>query len=108
MSGILSVFNIFLSMALPLKSSFLLCFYDVQYRWSKRSTNRGVVVSIELNEKPDGQMIVVECPRVFRDDMVEDIIEQGRELGWTPEVSAPPLHGRFTKRGLSIKENQSE
>ena len=66
-------------MALPLKKSEVLCFYDLQYRWAKRSTDRGVEIKIELNEFPDGQMIIAQCPRVFRPDMVEDIIEYGRE-----------------------------
>jgi len=95
-------------MALPLKSSTLLCFYDIQYRWSKRSTERGVIVSIELNEFPDGQMIIAQCPRVFRDDMVEDIIEKGRELGWNPEKAGDPVHVRFTKRGISLQEPPSQ
>ncbi len=88
-------------MAIPLKNSTLLCFYDIQYRWSKRSTERGVTVSIELNEFPDGQMIVAQCPRVFRDDMVEDIIEKGREMGWTPEKKGDPFLVRLTKRGIT-------
>jgi len=91
-------------MALPIKTSNLLCFYDIQYRWSKRSTERGVIVSIELNEFPDGQMITTQCPRVFRDDMVEDIIEQGRKMGWTPEKKAPAIQARLTKRGLSLQQ----
>ena len=88
-------------MALPIKKSEVHCFYDLQYRWSKRSTDRGVEVKIELNEKPDGQMIIAQCPRVFRPDMVEDIIEYGREIGWKPEVTNPPITVRLTKRGLT-------
>ena len=91
-------------MALPLKTSILLCFYDVQYRWSKRSTDRGVIVSVELNEVPDGQMIIAQCPRVFRDDMVEEIIEKGRKMGWTPEKTGEPVHVRLTKHGLTLSK----
>ena len=39
-------------MALPLKKSEVICFYDLQYRWAKRSTDRGVEIKIELNEFP--------------------------------------------------------
>jgi hypothetical protein len=88
-------------MALPLKKSEVLCFYDLQYRWAKRSTDRGVEIKIELNEFPDGQMIIAQCPRVFRPDMVEDIIEYGRKIGWKPEETNPPITVRLTKRGLT-------
>jgi hypothetical protein len=87
-------------MALPLKKSEMICFYDIQYRWSKRSTNQFVEVCVELNEFPQGQMIIAQCPRIFRDDMVEEVIEKGKELGWKPEVIADPMHVRLTKRGL--------
>lgn len=89
-------------MAIPLKNSNVICFYDIQYRWIKRSTERGVEVRIELNEHPDGQMIIAQCPRVFRDTIVEDIIEQGRELGWKPEERADPMITRYTKNGLRL------
>ena len=88
-------------MALPLKKSEVICFYDHQYRWSKRSTERGVEIKIELNEFPDGQMIIAQCPRVFRPDMVEDIIEYGRENNWTPEKIGTPITVRLTKRGIT-------
>ena len=91
-------------MALPRKKSEVICFYDLQYRWSKRSTDRGVEVRIELNEFPDGQQIIAQCPRVFRPDMVEDIIEFGRENGWKPEEQNAPITVRWTKRGLMIIE----
>jgi hypothetical protein len=87
-------------MALPLKKSEVICFYDLQYRWAKRSTDRGVEIKIELNEFPDGQMIIAQCPRVFRPDMVEDIIEYGRDNGWTPERTGDPITVRLTKRGI--------
>ena len=87
-------------MALPIKGSEVICFYDLQYRWTKRSTERGVEVRIELNEYPDGQMIIAQCPRVFRPDMVEDVIESGREMGWKPEQPGDPITVRFTKRGI--------
>ena len=89
-------------MALPPKKSELLCFCDIQYRWIKRSTERGVEVRIELNENPKGQMVIAQCPRIFRDDMVEEIIEQAPSLGWKPEETAPPIMTRLTKRGLSL------
>ncbi|MCP5536639.1 MAG: hypothetical protein H7A51_10465 [Akkermansiaceae bacterium] len=88
-------------MALPLKKSEVICFYDLQYRWTKRSTERGVEVRIELNENPDGQMIIAQCPRVFRPDMVEDVIEHGRKMGWKPETKGEAMTVRLTKRGLT-------
>ena len=91
-------------MALSIKKSELLCFYDVQYRWTKRSTERGVEVCIELNENPKGQMIIAQCPRIFRADMVEQIIEEGQKLGWKPETTADPIYTRLTKRGLSLQK----
>ena len=91
-------------MALSSKNSELICFYDIQYRWTKRSTERGVEVRIELNEHPQGQMILAQCPRIFRADMVEDIIEQGRELGWKPEETGEPIITRLTKKGLALQK----
>ncbi|MGJ8676773.1 MAG: hypothetical protein ACSHX0_04605 [Akkermansiaceae bacterium] len=88
-------------MALPIKKSIVLCFYDIQYRWTKRSTDNFVEVCVELNEFPEGQMIIAQCPRVFRPDMAETVIEEGRKLGWDPETVAPPFHVRLTKRGLT-------
>jgi len=89
-------------MALPLKKSEMICFCDIQYRWSKRSTNQFVEVCVELNEFPQGQMIIAQCPRIFRDDMVEDVIEKGRELGWKPDEVAEAMNVRLTKRGLKV------
>lgn len=89
-------------MAIPRKKSEVICFYDLQYRWNKRSTTRGVEIRIELNETPDGQQIVAQCPRVFRPDMVEDIIAFGRENGWIPEEKGEAIIVRLTKRGLQI------
>ena len=87
-------------MALPLKKSEMICFCDIQYRWSKRSTNQFVEICVELNEFPQGQMIIAQCPRIFRFDMVEDVIEKGRELGWKPEEVGEAMNVRLTKRGL--------
>ena len=87
-------------MALPLKKSEMICFYDMQYRWAKRSTDRFVEVRVELNEHPQGQMIIAQCPRIFRPDMVETVIEEGRKLGWKPEEAGDPITVRLTKRGL--------
>lgn len=89
-------------MAIPLKGSEVICFNDLQYRWNKRSTERGVEVRVELNEFPKGQQIIAQCPRVFRPDMVEKVIEAGRGLGWKPEEKAAPLTTRLTKRGLVL------
>lgn len=97
-----------LSMALPIKKSEVTCFYDLQYRWTKRSLQNFVEVCIELNEFPEGQMIITQCPRVFRPDMVEIIIEEGRKLGWQPETVADPINARLTKRGLTIKKEESK
>lgn len=87
-------------MSIPRKGSEVLCFYDLQYRWNKRSTDRGVEVRAELNEYPDGQQLTAQCPRVFRPDMVLDIIEFARENGWKPEEPGTPMTVRWTKRGL--------
>lgn len=89
-------------MALPLKKSEVICFYDLQYRWVKRSTDRFTEVRIELNETPDGQQIVAQCPRIFRPDMVETIIEDGRAMGWNPEEKGADINVRLTKRGVSL------
>ncbi len=89
-------------MALSIKNSEVICFYDLQYRWTKRSTQNFVEVCIELNEFPEGQMIIAICPRVFRPDMVEEVIEEGRKLGWDPESIAEPFNVRLTKRGVSL------
>ena len=89
-------------MALPLKKSEVICFYDLQYRWAKRSTDRFTEVRIELNESPEGQQIVAQCPRIFRPDMVETIIEEGRAMGWKPEEKGPSINVRLTKRGVSL------
>ena len=87
-------------MSLPRKGSEVICFYDLQYRWTKRSTEHGVEVRIELNEYPNGQQIIAQCPRIFRPDMVEDIIEFGRDNGWKPEKQNTSITVRWTKRGL--------
>jgi len=47
-------------------------------------------------------MLVAICPRVFRPDMVEEVIEEGRKLGWKPETVAEPFNVRLTKRGVSL------
>lgn len=93
-------------MALPQKKSEVICFHDLQYRWAKRSTERGVEIRIELNENPGGQMMIAQCPRVFRPDMVEDVIEYGREIGWNPEEEGKPITVRLTKRGLSLQNRE--
>lgn len=94
-------------MALSSKNSLLLCFYDIQYRWTKRSTVHGVEVTIELNENPKGQQVIAQCPRIFRDDMVEEIIEQALPMGWKPdEEGKDPLRTRLTKKGLSQQRPQ--
>ncbi|MGB0991980.1 MAG: hypothetical protein ACPG32_05875 [Akkermansiaceae bacterium] len=92
-------------MALPLKKSELLCFCDLMYRWAKRSTDRGVEISIELGEVPDGQMIIAQCPKIFRPDMVEDVIEFGRENGWVPEQAGETMTVRWTKRGIVVLDD---
>ena len=92
-------------MALPLKRSEVICLNDLQYRWSKRSTDRFTEIRIELNECPQGQMIIAQCPRIFRPDMVEEIIEKGREMGWSPEEAGEDINVRLTKRGLTFIEN---
>ena len=47
-------------------------------------------------------MIIAQCPRLFRPDMVEEVIEKGREMGWTPEETKDPMNVRLTKRGLTL------
>lgn len=90
-------------MALSIKKSEVICFYDLQYRWTKRSLQNFVEVCIELNEFPEGQMIIAKCPRVFRPDMVEEVIEEGRKLGWEPEKVGESFKVRLTKRGVSLE-----
>ncbi len=70
-------------MALPIKGSFLLAHYDVQYRWCIRSIGTHTELSIEKTEFHDGQLLVVRCPKVFNPDFVVQAIDQALVFGWT-------------------------
>ncbi len=71
-------------MSIPKKGSFLLNLDDDQFRWIAKGKDGKTEIKVQLNEVPDGQMLVGIAPKVFQNRMVEDLIDKGIELGWSP------------------------
>jgi len=92
-------------MALPIKGSFVLAHYDMQYRWRIRSTGSHTELKIERTEVHGGQLLVVICPKVFNADFVVQSIDEALELGWQSDQGGlDDFVCRLTKRGLKIEE----
>ncbi|MBK1791872.1 hypothetical protein [Persicirhabdus sediminis] len=92
-------------MPIPTNKGNVVCYLDHQYRWMTRTTKQGSEVHVQLNEIPDGQMLIAKVPRLFKEVMVLDIIEHGPEMGWDPTVKGPDITCRLTKGHLIKLEN---
>ena len=71
-------------MGIPKKGSILLNIYDDQFRWIAKGKDGKTEIKVQLNEVPDGQMLIGIAPRVFQNRMVEDLIDAGIKKGWDP------------------------
>lgn len=87
-------------MALPRKGSQITNHWDTQYRWLVQSTGRFSELKVELEAAVNGQMLIVEAPKVFHLDIILDAIDFANEHGWEKETEKEPLRLRFTRQGF--------
>lgn len=78
-------------MSIPKKGSQLLNLDDDQFRWIAKGKDGKTEIKIQLNEVPDGQVLVGIAPRVFQNRMVESLIDTGIKAGWAPLDWDEPL-----------------
>ncbi len=89
-------------MAIPLKGSRLINHRDTQYRYNIRSTGRFSELLVELNAAVDGQVLIVEAPKIFKWDIIIDAIDFANKNGWKKEEAGADLRIRFTKSGYVL------
>ena len=69
---------------IPKQGSKILNHRDMQYRWKARATDKGSEILCESNEISDGQMLVIQLPKVCNLALLEPAIDWAHAHGWEP------------------------
>ena len=75
-------------MAIPKKGSQVMAHRDKQYRWIARATEKGSEILCEYNEISNGQLLVIQLPKVCNLGMLEPGVDFAVNNGWRPAESA--------------------
>jgi len=91
-------------MAIPLKGSRQINHHDILYRYLIKSTGRYSELQVELSEAVEGQLLIVEAPKVFHMDYLIESIDFANKNGWKKAETARPFRCRYTRKGFVIQE----
>ena len=75
-----------------------LIFRDTHYQWIIHNRVVFNELQVELSASVNGQLLLVELPRIVNHEMVTGAIEFGRQNGWTPEQSVPPFRCKYARK----------
>ena len=81
-------------MAIPKKGSQVMAHRDKQYRWKARATANASEILCEYNEIPDGELLVIQLPKVCNLGLLEPGVDYALKNGWKPDK----VGGRFVIR----------
>lgn len=70
--------------SIPKKGSQMMAHYDKQYRWIAKATEKGSEILVEYNEISDGQMLIVQLPKVCNLGLLEPAVDFALVNGWKP------------------------
>lgn len=71
-------------MPLPKKGTQVMAHRDIQYRWKARATEKGSEILCEYNEVANGQMLIIQLPKVCNLGLLELGVDFARANGWKP------------------------
>jgi len=91
-------------MAIPKKGSQVMAHHDKQYRWKARATQHGSEILVEYNEISNGQMLVIQLPKVCNLGKLEPGVDFALENGWKPAESHPTFTIRSAKDTFRVIE----
>ena len=78
---------------------------DKQYRWKARATQQGSEILCEYNEIPDGQLLIIQLPKVCNLGLLEPGVDYAVANGWRPaEKVTEPFIIRKAKDSFRIIE----
>lgn len=78
--------------------------YDKQYRWKARATDKNSEILVEYNEISDGQMLVIQLPKVCNLGLLEPGVDFALVNGWTPDKSGENFIIRKSKDSFKVMQ----
>ena len=91
-------------MAIPKKGSKVMAHHDKQYRWYARATEKGSEILVEYNEISDGQLLIIQLPKVCNLGLLEPAVDWAVKNGWKPAEAHKPLIMRKNRDTFKIIE----
>lgn len=91
-------------MPLPKKGTKVMAHRDVQYRWKARATEKGSEILCEYNEVANGQMLVIQLPKVCNLGLLEPGVDFALANGWTPAEAGNDFIIRKNKDSFRVIE----
>lgn len=77
---------------------------DRQYQWLVKAVGNFSELTIETTEILDGQILVVESPKVFDWKIIPKAIDWAHKNGWNPYERDTEFRIRYTRKGFVIPE----
>jgi len=68
--------------------------------WNVKSTGQFSELYVELTETIDGQILVVESPKIFDWEIIPNAIDWANAHGWKNRETHPDMRIRFTRKGF--------
>jgi len=78
--------------------------HDKQYRWKARATQKGSEILVEYNEISDGQLLVIQLPKVCNLGLLEPGVDFALENGWKPAEKLPTFTIRSSRDSFRVIE----
>jgi len=89
---------------IPKQGSKIMAHRDKQYRWKARATEKGSEILCEYNEISDGQLLIIQLPKVCNLGLLEPGVDFAQVNGWTPTEKKKPFIIRKFKDTFKIIE----
>lgn len=78
--------------------------HDKQYRWVAKATQKGSEIRVEYNEVADGQMLVIQLPKVCNLALLEPGVDYALINGWKPAEAGENFIIRKNKDSFKVIE----
>lgn len=88
-------------MPVPRKGATRINHRDTQYLWVMQRHGNQTELQLEASAAVDGQMLIVELPRIVNRTMIEESVDWARKNGWTPGESGEPFRCKYLRGGFT-------
>jgi len=77
---------------------------DKQYRWKARATEKGSEILCEYNEISNGQLLIIQLPKVCNLALLEPGVDFALANGWKPNETGENFIIRKNKNTFKVIE----